>query len=100
MNPYPSRFGASVAINVKSLFAFGFGCTSWFMWPNTADWWGLGALSIMSGIGAASLTVSAAKIMVRVYSRDKAIQLYMAQGRAPKSSEMASYDALKKAGMR
>lgn len=100
MNPYPSRFGASVAINVKSLFAFGFGWMSWFMWPDKAEWWGLGALCIMSGIGAASLAVSAIKIMARVYSRDKAIQLYMAQGRAPKSSEMASSDALSKAGMR
>lgn len=100
MNPYPSRFGAVVAININSLLAFAFGWSSWFMWPDRPEWWGLGLLCIINGIVAVSLAGTAVKVMARLYRRDKTIQLYMAQGRAPKSSEMVSVDQLERAGMR
>lgn len=100
MNPYPSRFGPALAINMNSLLAFGFGWSSWFLWPDTPEWWGLGLLCILNGMAAVSLAGTAVKIMARVYRSDKAIQLYMAQGRAPKSSEMASAGQLERAGMR
>jgi hypothetical protein len=54
----------------------------------------------MNAIAAVSLAGTAVKIMARIYWRDKAIQHYMAQGRAPKSSEIASVDQLERAGMR
>lgn len=100
MNPYPSRLGASLAINLKSLLSFAFGWSGWALWPHTAEWWGLGVLCVLNGVSAAWLAGSAFKIMARVHGRDKAIRLYMMQGRAPKTTEIASADQLERAGMR
>lgn len=100
MSPYPSRFGATLAINVKCLCAFGLGWISWRIWPDTAEGWGLGVLSIMIAAAAVFSAADAVKLMARVYQRDKAVHDYLAQGRAPKSSKIASDDQLANAGMR
>lgn len=100
MTQLPSTLGATIAINVKCLAACGFGWAAWAIWPETPQWWGLGFTSILLSLGAATLVLDAIKLMVRVYTREKALRAYLALGHAPKSAEMASPDQLDKAGMR
>lgn len=100
MTTLPSTLGAKIAINVRLLFAFGFGWAGWVLWPEAGAWWGAGLLSIIAGIAAIAMAIGAVKIMGQVYRQEKSIRDYLAQGAAPKSSEIASDDDLRKAGMR
>jgi hypothetical protein len=100
MNQVPSRLGATIAINLKSLGAFGTGWASWSLWPQTAEWWGLSVVSIIAGMASATLAVEAIRLMMRVRQREQAIREYLALGGAPKSSDIASGDELDRAGMR
>lgn len=100
MNQVPSRLGATAAINMKCLAAFGMGWAGWSLWPVTPQWWGLGFLSVIMALASALLAVDALKLMARVRQREQAINDYLALGGAPKSSEIASNDQLEKAGMR
>jgi hypothetical protein len=100
MNQIPSRLGATVAINLKCLAAFGCGWASWSLWPTVPQWWGLGFLSVMMGLASALTIVDAIRLMARVRQREQAIREYLALGTAPKSSEIASDAELQRAGMR
>lgn len=100
MNPYPSRFGATLTINMKILYACALGWASWLMWPDAPEWRGLGLLSILIALASVFLLLDAVKLMVQLYWREKAVGEYLAQGRAPKSSKMASDAQLEQGGMR
>lgn len=99
-SPIPSTLGATISINLKLLCAFGFGWLSWAVWPTAPEWWGLGLLSILAGLAALQSAIDATRTMFQVQKREKAIIEYLAQGSAPKSSEMASGNRLDDAGMR
>ncbi len=99
MKPVQSSAGAIVGINLKFLSAALMGYAAWAVWPTTYRWWGFGLLSIILGAAALGSLIGALREIVQLYLRDRALAQFMAQGKTPKSSELASSDALKKAGM-
>ena len=99
MKPVQSSAGVIFGINIKFLGAALMGFTAYAIWPTSYKWWGFGLLSIMLGAAALGSLIGAFREIIQLYLRDRAIEKFMAQGAAPKSSELASSDALKKAGM-
>ena len=103
-HPHPDgergrNVGAIIQINLQLLYATVFAGIAWISWPSVPEWWGLGLLSIMCGMGAAGGLVNALSGMVGLYRREQALADYMAQGGAPKSARMASQEELRRAGM-
>jgi len=99
MTPYQGSAGPTLEINFKLLGTSLCACFAWAVWPSTPEWWGLGLLSILMGLGAFALLIDALMAMARLYKRDKAVADYVAQGTKPKTAELASKEALQKAGM-
>ncbi len=99
-NASKTATGMIVKINAASLQGLFFGLMCWVMWPESRFDYGWGFLAIISGLISCSFITGAALGMIRLYKRDKALEQYMQQGATPKSSTLASDDALKNAGMR
>jgi hypothetical protein len=88
-----------IRINGLLLLAFGCGYIAWAIWPQSVEWWGLGFISILLGIGAATLVVSAVTEAGALHRKESEISGYLARGGAPKPSRMATTGDLKRAGM-
>ena len=99
MNPFQTSNGATAQINSKLFLAFICALAAWLIWPTNPQWWGFGLISIMLAAGAFLAFIDALQSMKKIYMRDKAMAEYMAQGNKPKSSKLASTDALRKAGV-
>lgn len=100
MTPYTSTLGATVAINARLFSATALGWLAFVIWPDAVEWWGMGLASIACGYASLVAVIGAVRLMVQVYQREKAVREFLAQGPAPKSSEMASNADLERAGMR
>lgn len=100
MRHIPSTLGATVAINVQLFVAVGCVWAGRAIWPTSAEWWGLGFLSIVLGLAALGAVADALKLMIRVYRHQRAILDYLAQGKPPSDADVASGDQLDRAGMR
>ncbi len=87
-------------INAKLLYAVFLAALAYFSWPTNPKWWGFGFVSITSGLASLGLIIEAIRAMGKLFTRDKMVGEYMAQGNKPKSSDLTSEDALKDAGMR
>jgi hypothetical protein len=96
---FRSSFRSTIAINADLLMATGCGFVAWAIWPDEPEWWGLGLMSIMLGISAVGCLGRAIRSMAAVYSRDKTVAKYMAQGGEAKSARLATADDLTHAGM-
>ena len=92
-------FSSIVAVNGHMLLAFLTGGIAWLIWPTSPEWWGLGLMSIILGAASFSSTVTAVRSMAKIFSREKEISRFTANSRAPEPSDLASSDALKKAGL-
>ncbi len=97
--PYSSS-GVILKINTRLLGAAGFGFIAYVIWPSSSEGWGLGLISVLLWVAVGTLLVEALIAMIKLYTRDKAVADYLAQGKKPKSSKMASDDVLKEMGMR
>lgn len=95
-----SATGTVIKINVGFLQGLLFGGIAWWMWPDHRFSFGWGLLTIVSALIASAFLIGALLGMIRLYKREKVIAQYMKLGERPKSSTLASDDALKKAGMR
>lgn len=100
MKQFQSSVGSTIKINMDLLFATGLGVTAWLIWPTNIKWYGFGLLSICCGLAAVGVLIRAIRTMLSLYSRDKAMAEYLAQGNKPKASSLATRDALDDAGMR
>lgn len=96
--PAPSAQPA-VAVNGGFLGAIVFGWGASALWPSSPEWWGLGVVSVMLGMGAVACLGSAIGTMVGRYRREHELHRYLSQGGAPKSARLASNDDLRRAGM-
>tara|TARA_R110002126_G_scaffold239459_12_gene382803 strand:- start:1262 stop:1567 length:306 start_codon:yes stop_codon:yes gene_type:complete len=99
MKPFQNSNGTIYQINIKLLLALTCALIAFYSWPTHPKYWGFGFMSICMGLSAIGVTFDALRMMTKLYQRDKALSKYMAQGNKPKSSKMASLDALRKAGM-
>ncbi len=94
------RAGAVFKVNKDFLVATLFGWLSWWLWHMPSDFYGVKLLSVMFGIVAVGTTIGALTQIGRLYARERVIASYLQQGTQPKTSELATDDALKEAGMR
>ncbi len=86
-------------INVKLLTACGCAFIAYWAWPTEAKYWGYGFITICLGLASIGIFFDALRMMAKLYHRNKIMATYMAQGEKPKSSKMASEEALRKSGM-
>jgi len=91
--------GLTWRINAHLLMSFACGFIAWAIWPQSAEWWGLGLIAIILCVGAIGEFIRAVKLMIARHGRDVALVDYEAQGGRPKSSRMVSTDDLRRAGM-
>lgn len=100
-----SSAGQIIKINWGLLQSFSFGFLAWVIWPDTllsyelTQSWGWAFLGVVCILVSLASLVGSVQAMVRLYHRDKALARFMEQGSGPKSSALASQDALDRAGM-
>ena len=99
MTPGQTPFGSILTVNGKLLAAFLAGALAWVCWPDSSRWWQMGLFSVILWAGAAFRFVEALRAITKIYIRDREIAAFTAQGRTASSSELATRDALRKAGM-
>lgn len=99
MTPFQRNGGAVAGINLNFLMSCAFGIGAWAVWPASAEWWGLGVLSIMLGLSAFGSFANATRAMASLYAKERVLAEFLAQGEAPKSAELASEAKLRAAGM-
>ena len=100
-NLYIKRSGGNIwRINLSLLGSSWFFFVAYSIWPTSSRWWGLGFFSICLALAATALLINAMRKMTELYQRDKALAAFMQQGAQPKSSTLATSDALDQAGMR
>lgn len=92
-------YSATLAINGKLCTSFLFGFTAWAIWPTTAEWWQFGVMSVMFGVMAVAHFLGAIRLMIKATIRERQIKKFLKQGREAGSSELATRDALRRAGM-
>ncbi len=73
---------------------------AWLIWPDSLKGYGLGMLSVILWCSGFASLIAALQGIIAVYKRDKAVEEFASIGDKPKSSTLASDDALKNAGMR
>lgn len=95
----PRSTGTVVGINLKLLGATLLAFAAWALWPSSPEWWAFGLLSILIGASASGVLIDALRAMAKLYARDKALVRLMATGAEPRSSKLASDDALRQAGV-
>lgn len=93
------RVAAVIQINVLGLMAFVFTAAAWAIWPTAPEWWGLGVLSAVLALAAVQMTVRALGLLLRIWEQERAVAVFERHGREAKSSQMASSDRLRQAGM-
>lgn len=97
--PGKTPFGAVMAVNGKFLAAFLAGAVGWLCWPESSEWWQFGLLSAVLWLGAIGKFIEGISAIVKIYVREREIARLMALGRIDRPSELASDDALRRAGM-
>lgn len=68
-------------------------------WPTSKEWWAFAFLSFCLALSSIAMTFQALRLIWQLYRRDKAFAEFYKKGPAPKSSPMASDEALKNAGV-
>ena len=99
MKDFRRSFGAALRINAMFLSAAMFATFAWWIWPSDVKYWGFGLLSIFMIVVAAVSVVEAFKAIVSLYLRDKSLRDYEARAKPQKDADMASDEALAKAGV-
>jgi hypothetical protein len=90
---------AFLAVNGHLLAAFLLGFAAFAIWPQTAQWWQLGVMSVMLAVLAVAKLCAGIRAMTKIFLREREIARLMALGRADRPSELAGTDALRHAGM-
>lgn len=94
-----SVIGDIIVINAKLAYAVFLVLVAWVIWPSSPEWWGFGFLAI---IIMASAVVLAGKALIQagqLILRDGKTRAYQRLGADPKTSDLASTDDLRRAGM-
>ncbi len=99
MKEFQRSTGINFRINGLFLNAALCGSIAWWSWPSEPKYWGFGLLSIFMAVVAAASVVEALKAMVALYLRDKSLSDYEARAKPQKNADMASDEALSKAGV-
>lgn len=98
VTPLPTG-GSVFKVNALLLYATGLGAIAYWIWPTSARDWGWGFISFLLAMAALATLIDGIKAAAKLIQQERAIARYLAQGGRPKTAEMASLDALKRAGM-
>lgn len=90
---------AIMSINFTLLYAFLLGGVSWLCWPETAESWRLGMISILLALSSIALFIKAIGDIWRHIMRDVKVLRFNRKGRTPRSDEIIKDEAMRKAGM-
>lgn len=96
--PY-SVVGDVIAINAKLAYSVFLGLVAWAIWPSSPEWWGFGFLAIILGVAAAAFGGKTLAQMGQLLLKDRKTRAYQRLGAQPKTSDLASRDDLRRAGM-
>lgn len=99
MTPTTSNTRSIIAINFSLLYAVVLAGISWLSWPETAEGWRMGMISIGCGLGALGLVVRALMDIWRFVKSDITVHSFNKVDGEPKSDKLADTDALRKARM-
>jgi hypothetical protein len=94
-----SGLGTIIGVTIQFAFAALLGFVAWFVWPTTPEWWGLGVVSVIAGLGAFAGASKAMRTAIVAWRKHRAVRAYLRQGRKPGSSKMANLTDLRRAGM-
>lgn len=98
MSPGPN-VRTIMKINLELLYAVVLAVLAWLCWPETAEYWGFGLVSILFGAAAAALVIRNIWEIWLQIMRDIAVGRFNRQGREPQSDGPGGDDALRDAGM-
>lgn len=91
--------GAIFKVNMLLLGSVIQGAIAYWFWPSSKEWWMLYIYSVLLGLAAITTFIKALKMIWQIYRRDSIFGAYRKKGGEQKSSQMASEEALRKAGM-
>lgn len=99
MTPTTSNTRSIIAINFSLLYAVVLAGISWLSWPETAEGWRMGMISIGCGLGSLGLVVRALMDVWQFVKSDITVHDFNKVSGKPKTDKMADNDTLDKARM-
>ncbi|WP_386627507.1 hypothetical protein [Sulfitobacter geojensis] len=99
MTPTGPSPRAIIRINLTFFFGAVLCAVAWLCWPDTKEAWRMGLISIVYGLGGVSMIVKGIIEIIQHLFRDRAVNKFQRQGRAPQADRLADNDALRKSGM-
>lgn len=99
MKAFKPSMRALFILNAKQLFGFTLGMISYAIWPTSAEWIGMGLVSILVAVAAIRLWGEAIIEIFKFRAFEKDQKEFMAQGKQVKSSTLASNEQMTKDGV-
>lgn len=99
MTPLRTPTNTIFQVNFQLLVALVQVLIAVLIWPNDLHWWGLGLISILCILVAASLLLQAMKSIWTVVKRERALKEFLERGKSPKSARFVDDETLDKEGM-
>lgn len=99
MDALSHRYRSIAAINGYLLGGAMLGVGAVMIWPDNAESWPFGLMSLLMGPGALIALTQALMEMLRFYRLECALAEFAALGGDPTGARLASTDDLRKAGM-
>lgn len=93
--------GLRAIIRINATFFLGavLCAVAWLCWPETIEGWRMGVLSIFCGVGGVGHIIKGLIEIITHLLRDRAVNNFHRQGRAPNADHLADDDILRKSGM-
>lgn len=95
----PPHFKAMLRINLLLFYGCFLAGVSWLSWPETAESWRSGVMSIFCGMSAFGLIWQGADETIQHIKTLRRFEEGVASKRKPHSDSLAGSDELRKAGM-
>jgi hypothetical protein len=99
MTPTGPSLPAIIRINITFFFGAVLCAVAWLCWPDTKEAWRMGLISIVYGAGGVFMILKGFMQVIHHLFRDRDVDNFRKQGRAPQADRLADNDALLKSGM-
>ncbi|NYI29315.1 hypothetical protein [Sulfitobacter geojensis] len=99
MTPTGPGLRTIIRINLNFFFGTVLCAVAWLAWPDTKEAWRMGLIAIIYGLGGVCMILKSFIEIIQYLFRDRAVNKFQRQGRAPQADRLADNDALRKSGM-